>query len=159
MRATESRTGGVRGHPRKGREGWRASGGLKRLALGQGASAGARNSAGDGGRSREGQGEDVFGLEEVNKNASQGFVRDGSQQQGSDSPVSAGGGEAPEQDADPDPLVPISKKWPTILEWSATDSEGEADGCGAQGGGDPSPHLRCTFPLACALGPVGREGR
>ncbi|KAJ1099479.1 hypothetical protein NDU88_004580 [Pleurodeles waltl] len=30
-----------------------------------------------------------------------------------------------ERDGEYDPLVPISRKWPTILEWSATESEGE----------------------------------
>ncbi|KAJ1123273.1 hypothetical protein NDU88_001746 [Pleurodeles waltl] len=45
------------------------------------------------------------------------------------------------------PMIPISTKWPTILEWSTSDSEGEEPaGPGARISRSPSPLPRCRFP-------------
>ncbi|KAJ1217543.1 hypothetical protein NDU88_005137 [Pleurodeles waltl] len=39
--------------------------------------------------------------------------------------LGSGGGALLERDGEFDPLVPLSRKWPTMLEWSAIESEGE----------------------------------
>ncbi|KAJ1088245.1 hypothetical protein NDU88_001403 [Pleurodeles waltl] len=70
------------------------------------------------------------------------------------SPSREGEGEAlVQRDGEFDPLVPISRKWPTILEWSTTESEGEEPeevGCG-RGGESPSPIARRGAPR-CVYG-------
>ncbi|KAJ1117897.1 hypothetical protein NDU88_006093 [Pleurodeles waltl] len=82
------------------------------------------------------QGGGVGGTEHV------GEAEDLNLQQGMGSPSWEGeGGTFSERDGEFDPLVPISRKWPSILEWSATESEGEeAEDVGdAQGGASPIP--------------------
>ncbi|KAJ1181703.1 hypothetical protein NDU88_006905 [Pleurodeles waltl] len=57
-------------------------------------------------------------------------------------------GVSAERDGEGDPLIPISPKWPTMLEWSATESEGEglADGEDTRGGASLHLTVRCGAP-------------
>ncbi|KAJ1189991.1 hypothetical protein NDU88_006732 [Pleurodeles waltl] len=53
-----------------------------------------------------------------------------------------------EKEGEGDPLIPISHKWPTMLELSATEREGEEMADGGDTLGRASPHLtvRCGAP-------------
>ncbi|KAJ1124257.1 hypothetical protein NDU88_002718 [Pleurodeles waltl] len=61
----------------------------------------------------------------------------------------SGGGESggQEKGGEYDPLIPVSSKWPTMLEWSASESEGEQAEAGEEeSGGVPPPHCAARSP-------------
>ncbi|KAJ1213750.1 hypothetical protein NDU88_001381 [Pleurodeles waltl] len=73
----------------------------------------------------------------------------------------SGGGESrgqDERDGEYDPLIPVSSKWPTMLECSASESEGEQAEVGEDESGGASPPLTVRPHRKESLWETGEEG-